>query len=93
MVEETKECGAKVSDEKMSESKSYEAEIELFRSLAGDSDAEKLESLISQVDSRTENEDSVPHIVLSPDSDKTHRTVSFQFEKLLSVCSWLGMCS
>lgn len=93
MVEETKECEVKVSDEKMSESKSYEAEIELFRSLAGDSDAEKLESLISQVDSRTGGEDSASHIVLSPDSDKAHRTVGFQFEKLHSVCSWLGMCS
>lgn len=81
MVEETKECGAKVSDEKMSESKSYEAEIELFRSLAGDSDAEKLESLISQVDSCTGSEDSVPHIVLSPDSDKTHRTAVHNFFK------------
>ncbi|XP_011032430.1 PREDICTED: multisubstrate pseudouridine synthase 7 isoform X2 [Populus euphratica] len=81
MVEETKECEAKVSDEKMSERKSHEAEMELFRSLAGDSDAEKLESLISQVDSRTESEDSVPHIVLSPDSDKTHRTAVHNFFK------------
>lgn len=81
MVEETKECAAKVSDEKMSESKSYEAEIGLFRSLAGDSDAEKLESLISQVDSCTGSEDSVPHIVLSPDSNKTHRTAVHNFFK------------
>lgn len=81
MVEETKECAAKVSDEKMSESKSYEAEIGLFRSLAGDSDAEKLESLISQVDSCTGSEDSVPHIVLSPDSNKTHRTSVHNFFK------------
>ncbi|KAJ6682845.1 hypothetical protein OIU74_020987 [Salix koriyanagi] len=81
MVEETKECEVKVSDEKMSESKSYEAEIELFRSLAGDSDAEKLESLISQVDSRTGNEDSASHIVLSPDSDKAHRTAVHNFFK------------
>uniref|UniRef100_A0A6M2E9X8 TRUD domain-containing protein n=1 Tax=Populus davidiana TaxID=266767 RepID=A0A6M2E9X8_9ROSI len=81
MVEETNECAAKVSDEKMSESKSYEAEIGLFRSLAGDSDAEKLESLISQVDSCTGSEDSVPHIVLSPDSNKTHRTAVHNFFK------------
>ncbi|KAG6773358.1 hypothetical protein POTOM_020629 [Populus tomentosa] len=81
MVEETKECAAKVSDEKLSESKSYEAEIGLFRSLAGDSDAEKLESLISQVDSCTGSEDSVPHIVLSPDSNKTHRTAVHNFFK------------
>ncbi|KAJ6353906.1 hypothetical protein OIU76_002846 [Salix suchowensis] len=81
MVEETKECEVKVSDEKMSESKSYEAEIELFRSLAGDSDAEKLESLISQVDSRTGSEDSASHIVLSPDSDKAHRTAVHNFFK------------
>lgn len=81
MVEETKECAAKVSDEKTSESKSYEAEIGLFRSLAGDSDAEKLESLISQVDSCTGSEDSVPHIVLSPDSNKTHRTAVHNFFK------------
>ncbi|KAF9681701.1 hypothetical protein SADUNF_Sadunf05G0030000 [Salix dunnii] len=81
MVDETKECEAKVSDEKMSESKSYEAEIELFRSLTGDSDAERLESLISQADSRTGSEDSVQHIVLSPDSDKAHRTAVHNFFK------------
>ncbi|CAK7340929.1 unnamed protein product [Dovyalis caffra] len=81
VVEETKECEAKVSDEKMSERKSYEAEIELFRSLAGDSDAEKLKSFISLVNSGNGSEESVSHIVLFPDSDKAHRTAVHNFFK------------
>ncbi|KAJ6397715.1 hypothetical protein OIU77_018680 [Salix suchowensis] len=54
MVEETKECEVKVSDEKMSE-------IRLTLVL--------------------ESEDSASHIVLSPDSDKAHRTAVHNFFK------------
>ena len=55
--------------------KSYASEIESFRSLAGDSDAKHLEDFINQINSGVE--DGISPIVLSPDSDKSHRTVSF----------------
>lgn len=48
-------------------------EIESFRALAGDSDVEKLKNLINQVVSGVTNNDE--SIVLSPSSDKSHRTV------------------
>lgn len=54
--------------------KSYEAEIQLFRSLASESDAEHLKSLVDQIISG--NKDSIEAVVLSPDSNKAHRTVS-----------------
>lgn len=57
-----------------STSQSYASEIELFRSLAGDSDAEILEIFLKQINSGV-NDDILP-IVFSPDTDKTHRTVS-----------------
>lgn len=55
--------------------KSYASGIDKFRSLAGDADAKRLEDFISQINSGVE--DSVRPIILSPDSDKSHRTVSF----------------
>ncbi|XP_034707286.1 multisubstrate pseudouridine synthase 7 isoform X3 [Vitis riparia] len=61
----------KISDQS---NKGYASEIELFRSLVGDSDAECLKGLIDQVASGIE--DGVSPIVLSPSSDKSHRTVS-----------------
>lgn len=54
---------------------SYASGIDKFRSLAGDADAKRLEDFISQINSGIE--DSVRPIILSPDSDKSHRTVSF----------------
>lgn len=51
----------------------YTNEIESFRVLAGDSDVEKLKKLIDQVVSGVINDDE--SIVLSPSSDKSHRTV------------------
>lgn len=62
----------KLSDQK---NKGYEAEIELFKSLCGESDAEKLKGLIDEMNLGTE--DGVSPIVLSPSSDKSHRTVCF----------------
>lgn len=53
----------------------YASEIELFRSLAGDSDAECLKVLIDQVASGVQGD--ISPVVLSPNSDKAHRTVSF----------------
>ncbi|KAK6915448.1 Pseudouridine synthase, TruD [Dillenia turbinata] len=58
-------------------SRSYNSEIELFRSLAGDSDAESLQGLLCQVTSGS----SAAPIVLSPDSDKSHRTAVHNFFK------------
>lgn len=55
--------------------KIYASEIDTFRSLAGDSDAKHLEALISQIN--TGVQDSISPIILSPDSDKSHRTVGF----------------
>ncbi|KAL5770672.1 hypothetical protein ACOSP7_014826 [Xanthoceras sorbifolium] len=60
--------------------KSYDAEIELFRSLASDSDAERLEALIGQITSGN-SEDSISPIVLSANSDKSHRTAIHNFFK------------
>lgn len=57
-----------------STSESYASEIELFRSLAGDSDAEILEAFLKQINSGVD--DGISPIVFSPDTDKTHRTVS-----------------
>ncbi|KAE8653624.1 hypothetical protein Csa_007328 [Cucumis sativus] len=62
-----------------STSQSYASEIELFRSLAGDSDAEILEIFLKQINSGV-NDDILP-IVFSPDTDKTHRTAVHNFFK------------
>ncbi|XP_057962932.1 multisubstrate pseudouridine synthase 7 isoform X2 [Malania oleifera] len=59
--------------------KSYTSEIELFRSLAGNSDAEQLKAFISQINS--DGEGSALPIVLSPDFDKSHRTAIHNFFK------------
>ncbi|XP_034707285.1 multisubstrate pseudouridine synthase 7 isoform X2 [Vitis riparia] len=66
----------KISDQS---NKGYASEIELFRSLVGDSDAECLKGLIDQVASGIE--DGVSPIVLSPSSDKSHRTAVHNFFK------------
>lgn len=54
--------------------KSYTAEIELFRSLSGESNAELLKSFTEQITSA--NGEDISPIVLSPSSDKSQRTVS-----------------
>lgn len=53
---------------------SYASQIEAFKSLAGDSDASCLEEFINQINAG--GEESLSPIILSPDSDKSHRTVS-----------------
>lgn len=53
---------------------SYVSQIESFKSLAGDSDASSLEEFINQISAG--GEDDISPITLSPDSDKSHRTVS-----------------
>ncbi|KAL1828255.1 hypothetical protein DCAR_0207453 [Daucus carota subsp. sativus] len=59
--------------------KSYDAEIESFRVLAGDADANCLRAFIDQINSGAE--ESVAHITLSPSSDKSHRTAMHNFFK------------
>ena len=71
----------KISDQS---NKGYASEIELFRSLVGDSDAECLKGLIDQVASGIE--DDVSPIVLSSSSDKSHRTVVLTFLSIMYVC-------
>ncbi|KAG8649731.1 multisubstrate pseudouridine synthase 7 isoform X3 [Manihot esculenta] len=61
--------------------KSYTVEIELFRSLAGDSDAERLEAFITQVATQSEDNSYIYPIILSPNSDKAHRTAIHNFFK------------
>ncbi|KAI4350051.1 hypothetical protein L6164_010576 [Bauhinia variegata] len=58
---------------------SYSSQIESFKSLAGDSDAQLLEEFINQINSA--GQDTVSPIVLSPDSDKSHRTAMHNFFK------------
>ncbi|KAF7805197.1 multisubstrate pseudouridine synthase 7 [Senna tora] len=58
---------------------SYASLIESFKSLAGNSDAELLEEFLNQLNSG--GGDSVSPIVLSPDSDKSHRTAMHNFFK------------
>lgn len=62
---------------------SYASQIESFKSLAGDSDAARLEEFINQINAG--GEDSPSPIILSPDSDKSHRTVSMGFCHLFYV--------
>ncbi|KAK4273551.1 hypothetical protein QN277_021931 [Acacia crassicarpa] len=56
---------------------SYESQIESFKSLAGDADVERLEEFLNQLSSSCG--ESVSPIVLSPDSDKSHRTAMHNF--------------
>ncbi|KVH88170.1 Pseudouridine synthase, catalytic domain-containing protein [Cynara cardunculus var. scolymus] len=55
------------------------AEIELFRDLVGDSDANSLKEFIDKINSDVE--DGATSIVLSPSSDKVHRTAVHNFFK------------
>ncbi|XP_059652720.1 multisubstrate pseudouridine synthase 7 isoform X2 [Cornus florida] len=59
--------------------KSYDTELELFRSLAGDTDADHLKAFIDQISSDVK--DSVSPLVLSPNSNKSHRTAMHNFFK------------
>ncbi|KAM7511824.1 hypothetical protein LguiB_010699 [Lonicera macranthoides] len=73
MVEEEE---VKISDQ---QNKSYTSEIESFRALAGDYNAESLKALIDEINSAGEN-NGTP-IILSPSSDKSHRTAIHNFFK------------
>ncbi|KAK7337896.1 hypothetical protein VNO77_18486 [Canavalia gladiata] len=58
---------------------SYASQIESFKSLAGDPDAVLLEEFIDKINAG--GEDGVSPIVLSPDSDKSHRKAMHNFFK------------
>ncbi|GLT32711.1 hypothetical protein SLA2020_073560 [Shorea laevis] len=60
-------------------SRSFSSEIELFRSLAGDTNADQLEAFLNQITSG--HGDDISPITLSPDSDKSHRTAMHNFFK------------
>ncbi|PON73871.1 Pseudouridine synthase [Parasponia andersonii] len=78
--EEVKTAGVNRSETNEVGSKSYTSEIESFRCLSGDSDAERFEAFINQINSGA-GEESITPIVLSPDSDKSHRTAMHNFFK------------
>ncbi|KAK7397292.1 hypothetical protein VNO78_18460 [Psophocarpus tetragonolobus] len=58
---------------------SYASQIESFKSLAGEADAVLLEEFINKINAG--GEDSASPIVLSPDSDKSHRKAMHNFFK------------
>lgn len=59
--------------------KSYTEEIESFRSLVGEADADRLKEFIEKIVSGAEHD--VSPLVLSPSSDKVHRTAVHNFFK------------
>ncbi|KAH9611437.1 hypothetical protein KSS87_000168 [Heliosperma pusillum] len=59
--------------------KSYTSEIEDFRSLVGNTDADRLKEYIEQINSG--NVGDIDPLVLSPSSDKSHRTAVHTFFK------------
>ncbi|KAJ3696119.1 hypothetical protein LUZ60_001496 [Juncus effusus] len=73
--------GMEMKEEKevCSDNKDYTKEIESFRNLCGDSDSQALKSLLDKISSNS-NEDISP-IILSPDSDKSHRSEVHNFFK------------
>lgn len=70
------EVETKISDQL---NKNYASEIEKFRSLACEIDVDQLEAFINQITSGSEED--ISPIVLSPDSDKSHRTAMHNFFK------------
>ncbi|XP_050917141.1 multisubstrate pseudouridine synthase 7 isoform X1 [Lathyrus oleraceus] len=69
---ESKSVQENQTDASETEVISYASQIEAFKSLAGDSDASCLEEFINQINAG--GEESLSPIILSPDSDKSHRT-------------------
>ncbi|KAJ6809140.1 multisubstrate pseudouridine synthase 7 [Iris pallida] len=74
------ECAEEKEEEKPpSTDKSYSSEIESFQSLCGEKDADLLRGILENIASGVEHD--VPPIVLSPDSDKSHRAEVHNFFK------------
>jgi tRNA pseudouridine13 synthase len=55
--------------------KDYSTQINSFRILCGDADADALKALLVKISSGSDEE--IDPIILSSDSDKLHRSVSF----------------
>jgi len=90
LFQSSQENGTNTSDNVVS----YASQIESFKSLAGDSDAVLLEEFINKINAG--GEDGVSPIVLSPDSDKSHRKVGIllfvRFRGHLRRCLyWLAL--
>ncbi|KDP23645.1 hypothetical protein JCGZ_23478 [Jatropha curcas] len=78
IVEAVGDRANKVSNEL---DKDYKSEIESFRLLASEPDTQCLEAFIAQITSASEDRSSISPILLSPDSDKAHRTAMHNFFK------------
>lgn len=77
------EAPAEIAEEKKTKmsdqlNRSYDTELELFKSLAGDSDADCLKAFLNQISSGVKD---ISPLVLSPSSDKSHRTAVHNFVK------------
>lgn len=73
-----------ISEEKAAEvpdqpDKNYDTELEFFRTIAGDKDAETLKTFLDQIS--TDPEVCDESVILSPSSDKAHRTAIHNFFK------------
>ncbi|KAJ4761864.1 Pseudouridylate synthase 7-like protein [Rhynchospora pubera] len=74
------ECiNIKPEDESNSNDRDYSTPIESFRILCGDADAEALKVLLEKISSGSDTE--IDPIILSPDSDKLHRSDVHNFFK------------
>ncbi|XP_058213405.1 multisubstrate pseudouridine synthase 7 [Rhododendron vialii] len=78
------EAPSEIAEEKKTKmsdqlNKSYDTELESFKSLTSDSDADCLKAFVNQISSGVK--DSLSPIVLSPSSDKSHRTAVHNFFK------------
>ncbi|XP_021773181.1 pseudouridylate synthase 7 homolog [Chenopodium quinoa] len=73
LAENKEEIVAEQSD------KSYTEEIESFRLLVGDADADRLKEMIEKINAGVDHD--ISPLVLSPSSDKVHRTAVHNFFK------------
>ncbi|MED6123561.1 hypothetical protein PIB30_050248 [Stylosanthes scabra] len=73
------ETGTNTSESDTTTVTSYASLLDSFKSLAGDSDASHLEEFLNQINAGDDK--SVAPIVLSPDSNKSHRTAVHNFFK------------
>ncbi|KAF7142514.1 hypothetical protein RHSIM_Rhsim05G0160900 [Rhododendron simsii] len=78
------EAPSEIAEEKKTKmsdqlNKSYDTELESFKSLTGDADADCLKAFVNQISSGVK--DGLSPIVLSPSSDKSHRTAVHNFFK------------
>ncbi|XP_026449914.1 multisubstrate pseudouridine synthase 7-like [Papaver somniferum] len=79
-VEEKKEKEEEKETETETET-TYTSEIESFRLLAGDTDADLLKDFIHRIRTSGGGKDEISPIVLSPDYDKIHRTAVHNYFK------------